>query len=43
MLLNNTKNQVKSILSLFNMREASTSLESLMQIERKEYLAAAKN
>lgn len=50
-----TKNQVKSILtkSLFNMREACTSLsldefilstiESLMQIEREEYLEAAKN
>lgn len=55
MLLNSTKNQVKSILtkSLFNMREASTSLsldefilntiESLMQIEREEYLEAAKS
>ena len=52
MLLNSTKNQAKSILtkSLFNMREASTSLsldefilntiESLMQIEREEYLEA---
>ena len=55
MLFNSTKNQVKSILtkSLFNMREASRSLsldefilntiESLMQIEREEYLEAAKN
>ena len=55
MLFNNTKNQVKSILtkSLFNMREASRSLsldefilntiESLMQIEREEYLEAAKS
>jgi transposase-like protein len=54
MLFNSTKNQVKSILtkSLFNMREASRSLsldkfilntiESLMQIEREEYLEAAK-
>ena len=55
MLFNSTKNQVKSILtkSLFNMREASrplsldefilNTIESLMQIERKEYLEAAKN
>ena len=55
MLFNSTKNQLKSILekSLFNMREASRSLsldefilntiESLMQIEREEYLKVAKN
>ena len=54
MLFNSTKNQVKSILtkSLFNMREASrplsldefilNTIESLMQIEREEYLEAAK-
>ena len=51
---NSTKNQIKIILtkSLFNMREASRSLsldefilntiESLMQIEREEYLETAK-
>ena len=54
MLFNNTKNQVKSILtkSLFNMREESrplsldefilNTIESLMQIEHQEYLEAAK-
>jgi len=55
MSLNHTNNRVKNILtaSLFNLRQASSTLsldefilhtiESLMQIERDEYLADLSN